>query len=365
MHPAGLPFIAGGLGARRRGPPQPLAARRRADRRGRVRRVLPPPAARPADPARRGGGARRRAGHPDRRGGPARRAQPARRADDADQHLPVGVRRARAARARRGEVVTIKYRPGQFLSADTDDASEDNERNSVWIRTPEGVDVVAVQIAGLIARRIVCSTQGRRQGGARRDVRPDPVRLAAGHLPARRRRTCSSSSASERSAARRSWRSWPDETPRRSGRNRGLRILPSATTVLAICAGLTSIKFALDEKPWISLALIGAAAILDGIDGGIARALNAQSRMGAEIDSLADAVNFGVAPALVIYVTLLPHFAGRLDRRAAVRGLRRAAAGPVQRAARRRHPPGLHPRVLHRHARARAVRSGRSARWPP
>ena len=88
---------------------------------------------------------------------------------------------------------------------------------------------------------------------------------------------------------------------------RGLRILPSATTVLAICAGLTSIKFALDEKPWISLALIGAAAILDGIDGGIARALNAQSRMGAEIDSLADAVNFGVAPALVIYVTLLEH----------------------------------------------------------
>ncbi|MET0702988.1 MAG: phosphatidylcholine/phosphatidylserine synthase [Mycobacterium sp.] len=89
--------------------------------------------------------------------------------------------------------------------------------------------------------------------------------------------------------------------------NRGLRILPSATTVLAICAGLTSVKFALDEKPWISLALIGAAAILDGIDGGIARALNAQSRMGAEIDSLADAVNFGVAPALVIYVTLLEH----------------------------------------------------------
>lgn len=88
-------------------------------------------------------------------------------------------------------------------------------------------------------------------------------------------------------------------------RPRGLRILPSATTVLAICAGLTSIKFALDEKPWISLALIGAAAVLDGIDGGIARALNAQSRMGAEIDSLADAVNFGVAPALVVYVTLL------------------------------------------------------------
>jgi phosphatidylserine decarboxylase len=57
-----------------------------------------------------------------------------------------------------GEVVTIKYRPGRFQSADKASASSDNERNSVWIRTADGVDVVAVQIAGLIARRIVCST---------------------------------------------------------------------------------------------------------------------------------------------------------------------------------------------------------------
>lgn len=93
---------------------------------------------------------------------------------------------------------------------------------------------------------------------------------------------------------------------RAKARPSAMRILPSATTVLAICAGLTSIKFALDGQPHIALALIGAAAVLDGIDGGIARALDAQSRMGAEIDSLADAVNFGVAPALVVYVTLLP-----------------------------------------------------------
>jgi phosphatidylserine decarboxylase len=58
-----------------------------------------------------------------------------------------------------GEVVTIKYRPGKFLSADKEGASADNERNSVWIRTTDGVDVVAVQIAGLIARRIVCSAK--------------------------------------------------------------------------------------------------------------------------------------------------------------------------------------------------------------
>jgi phosphatidylserine decarboxylase len=56
-----------------------------------------------------------------------------------------------------GEVISIKYQPGQFGSAERDEASAENERNSVWFRTPEGVDVVAVQIAGLIARRIVCS----------------------------------------------------------------------------------------------------------------------------------------------------------------------------------------------------------------
>jgi phosphatidylserine decarboxylase len=65
------------------------------------------------------------------------------------------VQRAPAA----GEIVTIKYRPGRFLSADKELASAENERNSVWIRTPEGVDVVAVQIAGLVARRIVCSAK--------------------------------------------------------------------------------------------------------------------------------------------------------------------------------------------------------------
>jgi phosphatidylserine decarboxylase len=58
-----------------------------------------------------------------------------------------------------GEVVTVKYRPGRFQSADKESASTENECNSVWIRTPDGVDVVAVQIAGLIARRIVCSAR--------------------------------------------------------------------------------------------------------------------------------------------------------------------------------------------------------------
>ncbi|OBJ69169.1 CDP-diacylglycerol--serine O-phosphatidyltransferase [Mycobacterium sp. 1274756.6] len=93
----------------------------------------------------------------------------------------------------------------------------------------------------------------------------------------------------------------------RTGRRAvGLRILPGSMTVLAICAGLTSIKFALDAEPHLAMAMIAAAAILDGLDGRVARFLDAASRMGEEIDSLADAVNFGVAPAVVIYVTMLP-----------------------------------------------------------
>lgn len=79
-------------------------------------------------------------------------------------------------------------------------------------------------------------------------------------------------------------------------------------TVLSICSGLTSIKFALEHQPITAMALIAVAAILDALDGRVARVLDVQSRMGAEIDSLADSVNFGVAPALVVYVTLFPNW---------------------------------------------------------
>ena len=86
-----------------------------------------------------------------------------------------------------------------------------------------------------------------------------------------------------------------------------LRILPSAMTVAAICLGLTSVKMALDNRPTESMAFLAVAAILDALDGRIARILKATSRMGEEIDSLADAVNFGVAPAFIVYATLLSH----------------------------------------------------------
>ena len=94
---------------------------------------------------------------------------------------------------------------------------------------------------------------------------------------------------------------------RRGAPDGALRFLPSAMTVLAICLGLTSIKYALDDRPTESMALIAIAAILDALDGRMARVLNATSKMGEEIDSLADAVNFGVAPAFIVYSLLLSH----------------------------------------------------------
>lgn len=84
-----------------------------------------------------------------------------------------------------------------------------------------------------------------------------------------------------------------------------LRMLPSAMTVAAICLGLSSVKFALDGRPTEAMAFLAVAAILDALDGRIARMLKATSKMGEEIDSLADAVNFGVAPAFIVYGTLL------------------------------------------------------------
>jgi CDP-diacylglycerol---serine O-phosphatidyltransferase len=86
-----------------------------------------------------------------------------------------------------------------------------------------------------------------------------------------------------------------------------VRMLPSAMTVAAICLGLSAVKFALDDRPTEAMAFLAVAAILDALDGRIARMLKATSKMGEEIDSLADAVNFGVAPAFIVYGTLLSH----------------------------------------------------------
>jgi CDP-diacylglycerol---serine O-phosphatidyltransferase len=78
-------------------------------------------------------------------------------------------------------------------------------------------------------------------------------------------------------------------------------LLPNLITLLALCAGLTAIRLAVEDKLEWAVAAIVFAALLDGIDGRIARMLKGASRFGAELDSLADFVNFGVAPALILY----------------------------------------------------------------
>mgnify|MGYP002777954848 FL=1 len=98
----------------------------------------------------------------------------------------------------------------------------------------------------------------------------------------------------------------PDLPPGAPGRGLALRaLLPNAITAAAMCSGLTGIRFAMSENWSLAVAAIIFAGMLDGIDGRVARLLNAQSRFGAELDSLADSLSFGTAPALIIYLWTL------------------------------------------------------------
>lgn len=103
----------------------------------------------------------------------------------------------------------------------------------------------------------------------------------------------------------------PAEEAGNGARRRRLReiplraIFPSLITLLAIGSGLTAIRFAAEGKVGLAIGAIVLAGFLDGIDGRVARFLKSTSRFGAELDSLADFVNFGVAPALIVYFALL------------------------------------------------------------
>ncbi|MEO8241109.1 MAG: CDP-diacylglycerol--serine O-phosphatidyltransferase [bacterium] len=80
------------------------------------------------------------------------------------------------------------------------------------------------------------------------------------------------------------------------------QLLPNLLTISAMCAGLTGIRFAIFGEFHNAVAMILVAAVLDGLDGRIARLLRSESEIGAELDSLVDFVNFGVAPGLIIYM---------------------------------------------------------------
>ncbi|WP_164156232.1 CDP-alcohol phosphatidyltransferase family protein [Sandarakinorhabdus rubra] len=101
-----------------------------------------------------------------------------------------------------------------------------------------------------------------------------------------------------------------DPAPRRGIPLRAL--IPNAVTVLALCFGLTGVRFAIGGEWEKAVGAILLAGVLDGIDGRIARLLKGTSRFGAELDSLSDVTAFGVAPALVLYLWALQHLPGRL-----------------------------------------------------
>jgi CDP-diacylglycerol--serine O-phosphatidyltransferase len=88
------------------------------------------------------------------------------------------------------------------------------------------------------------------------------------------------------------------------------RLLPNVLTVLALCAGLTSIRFALQDRWQSAVICILLAALLDALDGRIARRFGGATMFGAELDSLADFVSFGVAPAVSLYLWSLYRFGG-------------------------------------------------------
>lgn len=92
------------------------------------------------------------------------------------------------------------------------------------------------------------------------------------------------------------------------GMRRGITlrmVAPNAVTAMALCCGLTGVRYAVAGRWELAVTLIIIAGILDGLDGRIARLLRGESRFGAELDSLSDSIAFGVAPALILYLWAL------------------------------------------------------------
>ncbi len=88
------------------------------------------------------------------------------------------------------------------------------------------------------------------------------------------------------------------------------KLIPNLITVAATCAGLTGVRFALDEKWEYAVIAVGVAMVLDGLDGSMARLLKSASDFGAELDSLSDFVAFGVSPAFILYFWSLDALGG-------------------------------------------------------
>jgi len=101
--------------------------------------------------------------------------------------------------------------------------------------------------------------------------------------------------------------------PRPTERGRDLplaRLLPNLVTLVAVCAGMTGIRFAFQGEYEWAVRMVLVAGVLDGLDGRLARMMRSQSLIGAELDSLSDFLNFGVAPALILYFWSLHEIGG-------------------------------------------------------
>ena len=274
-----------------------------------------------------------------------------------------------------GRIRRIAYVPGKFINADLDKASEDNERQHFLVEGADGLRIGFTQIAGLVARRILAFVRegddveaGQRIGlirfGSRVDVylpagtAPKVAARASAPSPARR---CSAEVGVDAAAVGRQPVSEdgdpradpvPRDDPQRDHRAR-------------LCFGLTGVR-SLRASPSSRIGsrrsrAIVLAGVLDGMDGRIARLLRAQSRFGAELDSLSDNIAFGTAPALILFLWSLQYAPQvRLDRRARARGLLRASPRAVQRAARCRRAAAQIGRLQHR--RAGAGRGGAGLR---
>ncbi len=99
----------------------------------------------------------------------------------------------------------------------------------------------------------------------------------------------------------------------RRRRLRGLsinRLIPNALTLMGLCAGMTAIRWALDERWEVAVAAVVVAMVIDGLDGPVARLMKATSEFGAQLDSLADFVNFGVTPAIIVYLWAMHDLGG-------------------------------------------------------
>lgn len=88
------------------------------------------------------------------------------------------------------------------------------------------------------------------------------------------------------------------------------RMIPNALTLLALCSGLTAIRFALQDRWEAAVVAVLVAMLLDGLDGRIARLMGATSELGAQLDSLSDVIAFGVTPAVIIYLWTLSDAGG-------------------------------------------------------